>query len=190
MLTVAKGDLTTAFNDAAGRTVDPIAVSGNLGGQTLFPGLYKSVGSLEITAGDLTLDAGGNADAVWIFQIATSFNMNSGRQIFLINSANAANIYWQVGSLATFGTTSVMKGTVMADGEVNWLFAAKETGAQGWVPEFVLGVEAEEIALDAHPHTFTEAQTNEKTASCRERIKENFIETIHNHSKVDDALLQ
>jgi hypothetical protein len=128
MLTVAKGDLTTAFNDAAGRTVDPIAVSGNLGGQTLFPGLYKSVGSLEITAGDLTLDAGGNADAVWIFQIATSFNMNSGRQIFLINSANAANIYWQVGSLATFGTTSVMKGTVMAGTQITFATGATLDG--------------------------------------------------------------
>src|SRR5581483_11455067 len=52
----AKLDLTTAYNDAAGRTT-PALVAGNLGGRTLYPGLYKSTGSLEITSGDLTLDA-------------------------------------------------------------------------------------------------------------------------------------
>jgi hypothetical protein len=114
MLTQAMVDLTTAFNDAAGRTVSPIGVSGNLGGRTLYSGLYKSTGSLEITAGDLTLDAQGNVNAVWIFQIASGFNMTSGRQVFLSGGAKASNIFWQVGSAATFGTTCVMKGTIMA----------------------------------------------------------------------------
>ncbi len=118
MLTTAKGDITIAFNDAAGRTVDPIGIAGNIGGQTLYPGLYKSTGTLEITAGDLTLDGGGHNDAVWIFQIATSFNMTSGRQVFLTNGANAANIYWQVGTLASFGTTTVMHGTILAGTQV------------------------------------------------------------------------
>lgn|GEM_PF-877150 len=114
MLTVAMGDLTIAFNDAAGRTIDPIGVSGNLGGRTLYSGLYKSNGSLEITAGDLTLDAQGDVNAVWIFQIASNFNMTSGRQVFLSGGAKASNIFWQVGSAATFGTTAVMKGTILA----------------------------------------------------------------------------
>ncbi|MFA4865003.1 MAG: ice-binding family protein, partial [Bacteroidales bacterium] len=70
LLTQAMIDLTTAYNDAAGRTVNPIGVAGNLGGQTLPPGLYKSTSSLEISSGDLTLDAQGDANAVWIFQIA------------------------------------------------------------------------------------------------------------------------
>src|ERR1044071_6451264 len=56
----AQGDLTTAYNDAAGRTVGAIAVAGNLGGLTLTPGLYKSTSSLEISSGDLTLDAQGD----------------------------------------------------------------------------------------------------------------------------------
>lgn len=118
MLTTAKGDLTIAFNDAAGRTVDPIGIAGNLGGQTLYPGLYKSTGTLEISAGDLTLDGGGHDDAVWIFQIASSFNMTSGRQVHLTNGANAANIFWQVGTAASFGTTTVMHGTIMAGTQV------------------------------------------------------------------------
>ena len=53
----AQLDLSTAYNDAAGRTVGAVAVAGNLGGQTLFPGLYTSTSSIEITSGDLTLDA-------------------------------------------------------------------------------------------------------------------------------------
>jgi len=69
----AKLDLTTAYNDAAGRTLNPITLSGNIGGMTLPPGLYKSTSSLEISSGDLTLDGGGNANAVWIFQIASTF---------------------------------------------------------------------------------------------------------------------
>jgi len=56
----AQIDLTTAFNDAAGRSVGAVPVAGNLGGQTLTPGLYKSTSSLEISSGDLTLDAQGN----------------------------------------------------------------------------------------------------------------------------------
>jgi hypothetical protein len=128
MLTVAMGDLTIAFNDAAGRTVDPIGVSGNLGGRTLYPGLYKSNGSLEITAGDLTLDAQGDVNAVWIFQIASNFNMTSGRQVFLSGGAKASNIFWQTGSAATFGTTCKMKGTILAHTNVTFATGASLEG--------------------------------------------------------------
>ena len=114
MLTQAIVDLTTAYNDAAGRTVAPIGISGNIGGRTLYSGLYKSTGSLAITSGDLTLDAQGDVNAVWIFQIASGFNMTTGRQVFLSGGAKASNVFWQVGSAATFGTTAVMKGTIMA----------------------------------------------------------------------------
>jgi len=114
MLTTAMGDLTIAYNDAAGRTVNPIGIAGNIGGRTLYSGLYKSTGTLEITSGDLTLDAQGDVNAVWIFQIASSFNMTSGRQVFLSGGAKASNIFWQVGTLASFGTTCVMKGTILA----------------------------------------------------------------------------
>ncbi|MEO9258579.1 MAG: ice-binding family protein, partial [Crocinitomicaceae bacterium] len=66
-LTVAKGDLTAAYNDAAGRTcTDMVLLSGNIGGLTLTPGLYKSSGSLQISSGDLTFDAKGNASAIFI----------------------------------------------------------------------------------------------------------------------------
>ncbi len=113
--TQAKLDLTTAYNDAAGRScADMVALSGNLGGLTLTPGLYKSTSTLAISSGDLTFDAKGDTNAVFIIQIASSLNTTPGRQVILSGGAKASNIFWQVGTSATFGTTSVFKGTVMA----------------------------------------------------------------------------
>ncbi len=108
-------DLTAAYNDAAGRTLCPISISGNLGGQTLPPGLYKSTGSLAISSGDLTLDGQGDSNAVFIFQMASTLNTTPGRQVVLIGNAKASNVFWQVGTSATLGTTTVLQGTVMAD---------------------------------------------------------------------------
>lgn len=110
----AKLDLTAAYNDAAGRTcTDMVKLSGNIGGLTLTPGLYKSTSSLAISSGDLTLDAKGNANAVFIIQIASALTTTSGRKVILAGGASASNIFWQVGSSATFGTTSVCKGTIL-----------------------------------------------------------------------------
>jgi hypothetical protein len=111
----AMADLTIAYNDAKGRTLAPVTVAGNLGGLTLPPGLYKSTSSLAISSGDLTLDAQGNANAVFIFQMASTLTTTSGRAVILAGGAKSANVFWQVGSSATLGTTSVFKGTIMAD---------------------------------------------------------------------------
>jgi hypothetical protein len=110
----AQLDLTAAYNDAAGRTVGAITVAGNLGGQTLTPGLYKSTSSLEISSGDLTLDAQGDANAVFIFQMGSTLATTSSRQVILSGGAKAANIFWQVGSSVTLGTGSVLKGNILA----------------------------------------------------------------------------
>jgi hypothetical protein len=111
----AAADLTAAYNDAAGRVLCPVAVAGNLGGRTLTPGLYRATSSLEITSGDLTLDAQGDQDAVFIFQMASTLTTTAGRQIILSGGATAASVYWQVGTSATLGTASVFHGTIMAD---------------------------------------------------------------------------
>ena len=112
---LAKLALTTAYNDAAKRSTAPITVAGNLGGQTLVPGLYKSTSTLAISSGDLTLDARGDANATFIFQIASALTTTSGRQVILSGGAKAANIYWQVGSSVTLGTNSVFKGNLLSD---------------------------------------------------------------------------
>lgn len=125
----AKLDLTAAYNDAAGRSAtDMVTLSGNIGGLTLTPGLYKSTSSLAISSGDLTFDAKGNANAIFIIQIASSLTTTSGRQVILSGGAQASNIYWQVGSSATFGTTSVFKGTIMAMQSITFLTGAKLDG--------------------------------------------------------------
>jgi hypothetical protein len=111
----AKSDLTVAYNDAAGRTLCPVSLAGNLGGMTLAPGLYKSTSSLEISSGDLTLDAKGDASAIFIFQTASTLITTVGRQVILKGGAVASNVFWQVGSSATLGTYSTFKGTIMAD---------------------------------------------------------------------------
>jgi hypothetical protein len=110
----AQADLTTAYNDAASRKIDALTVAGNLGGLTLTPGLYKSTSSLEISSGDLTLDAKGDTNAVFIFQMESTLTTTAARQVILRGGAQAANIYWQVGSSATLGTTSIFKGNILA----------------------------------------------------------------------------
>jgi hypothetical protein len=124
----AQTDLTTAYNDAAGRTVGPVTVAGNLGGLTLPPGLYKSTSSLEISSGDLTLDAQGDANAVFIFQMASTLTTTSGRAVILSGNAQASNVFWQVGSSATLGTTSAFKGIIMANVTITWNSGATLNG--------------------------------------------------------------
>jgi hypothetical protein len=110
----AQADLLIAYNDAAGRTLDAVLKTGNLGGQTLAPGLYKSSSSLEISAGNLTLDAQGDPNAVFIFQMASTLVTSVGRQVILSGGAQAGNVFWQVGGSATIGGSSVFKGNILA----------------------------------------------------------------------------
>lgn len=125
----SKLDITTAYNDAAGRTsADMVILSGNVGGLTLTPGLYKSTSSLAISSGDLTFDAQGNADAVFIIQIASTLTTTSGRKVILSGGAQAKNIFWQVGSSATFGTTTDFKGIIIAMQSISFNTGASLVG--------------------------------------------------------------
>jgi Ice-binding-like len=110
----AELDLKAAYDNAAGRTNAPVTVSGNLGGQTLAPGLYKSTSSLAISSGDLTLDGHGSAKSVFIFQMGSSFTMTTGRRVILTHGARADNIFWAVGSSATLGTGCTFHGNLLA----------------------------------------------------------------------------
>jgi hypothetical protein len=108
----AKSDLVTAYNDAAGRAVTA-NLSADIVGQTLVAGVYKRSGALQ-NSGALTLNAKGNPSSVWIFQISSTLKTASFSTINMINGAQACNVYWQVGSSATLGTTSHFIGTIMA----------------------------------------------------------------------------
>ena len=117
MLVQAKQDLTNAYLFAEGATSPaPATVSGDQGGLTLAPGIYKSTSTLLIQSGDLTLDAQGNPNAVWIFQIASDFTTvgGAGGSVILSGGAQAKNVFWQVGSSATIGNGTAFKGNVLA----------------------------------------------------------------------------
>jgi len=111
----AKLALTAAYNDAAGRTLNAISLPGDLSGLTLAPGLYSNSTSVILSAGNVTLDAQGDPNATWIFKMGSTLTTIAGTQVVLAGGAKAANIYWQVGSSATLGTSTIFKGTILAE---------------------------------------------------------------------------
>ncbi|HEX9093572.1 MAG TPA: ice-binding family protein [Coriobacteriia bacterium] len=110
---IAKNDLITAYDDAAGRT--PVTtIPTELGGTTLLPGVYDSLsGTFQIT-GPLTLDAQGDPDAVFVFKCASTLVTASGSSVNLINDARYCRVFWQVGTSATLGTNSSFVGHIFA----------------------------------------------------------------------------
>lgn len=109
----AQTDLTTAYNDAASQPCVVNLTGLDLGGLTLTPGVYCFSSSAQLT-GTLTLDAQGDPNAVFIFQIGSTLTTASGSSVQLINGANPCNVFWQVGSSATLGTASTFQGTIIA----------------------------------------------------------------------------
>lgn len=107
----AQDDLTIAYLDAAGRATD-VTVTADLAGQSLVPGVYT--GDTLALNGQLTLDGANETDPVFIFQSASTLITGSSSSIVFINGATACDVYWQVGSSATIGTTTSFAGTVMA----------------------------------------------------------------------------
>jgi hypothetical protein len=111
---VAKADLVSAYKDAQGRPSDKTIVS-NLDGQILAPGVYTSGSTMDLAVnGTLTLDAKGDQNAAWIFQLGSALTANNGSKVLLINGAKAANVFWAIGSSSTIGTNVDFKGTVLA----------------------------------------------------------------------------
>ena len=107
----AQGDVTTAYNDAAGRP-PTASLASELGGLTLVAGVYQ-LSTAQLT-GILTLDGQGASNGVWIFQIGTTLTTASASSVILINGALPCNIFWQVGSSATIGTGTTFVGNVLA----------------------------------------------------------------------------
>jgi Ice-binding-like len=113
----AKSALTTAYNNAASRPSNGSAGT-DLAGQTFLAGVYTASSSLLLSSGSVTLDAQGNPDAVFIFQIASTLITGSSTTVQLVNGAQACNVFWQVGSSATLGTGARFVGTIMASKSV------------------------------------------------------------------------
>jgi len=110
---LAQDDLVIAYNDAAGRTPSMNLTGEDLGGLVLTSGVYRFDSAAELT-GTLTLDAQGDPEAVFIFQIGSSLTTASGSAVSLINGARFCRTFWQVGSSATLGTDSYFVGHIFA----------------------------------------------------------------------------
>ncbi len=121
----AKTDLTAAYNDAAGRT-PASSIGAELGGLTLTPGVYNS-GTFGLT-GTLTLDAEGDANAVFIFKTSSTLVTAGASSVVLTGGAQACNVFWQVGSSATLGANSSLKGTVLASASITLTTGASVEG--------------------------------------------------------------
>lgn len=108
-----KADLNTLFNDLNSRTSTG-TISGDIGGSTFIPGVFTAASTVGIT-GTVTLDAGGNPNAVFIFQIGTALTTATSSVVALAGGAQADNVFWVCGSSCTLGISSVMNGNVLAD---------------------------------------------------------------------------
>ena len=109
----AQSDVTTAYNTLAGMASSHNLTGVDLGGMTLIPGVYFFSSSAFLT-GTLTLDAMGDPNAQFIFQIGSTLISASSSSVVTINAADACDVYWQVGSSATLGTDSAFQGNILA----------------------------------------------------------------------------
>ena len=116
--TQARADAQTAYNALAALPPGGDPGAGQLGGLVLPPAVYTSAGgTFAVTSGDLTLDAQGDTNAVWVFQSASALTVGqtaTPRRVLLINGAQARNVFWQVGSAARIEDRSSMVGTIIA----------------------------------------------------------------------------
>ena len=136
----AKAALTNAYNNAAGQT--PAVVLTELAGQTLVAGVYTSASGTFGMSGTLTLDGQNNPNAVFIFQTASTLITGGTGNINLIRGAQSCNIFWKIGSAATLGAGSTLRGTVMAHDNISLgsgvtvdgrLFAGEQASGAGAV---------------------------------------------------------
>ncbi len=109
----AQLDLTAAYNYAAGLPGGAV-LPGDMSGLTFTPGVYTNASTVMLSAGNVTLDAQGDANAVFVFQVGSTLTTIGSTQVVLAGGAQARNIFWQVGSSATLGTNSIFMGTIMA----------------------------------------------------------------------------
>jgi methionine-rich copper-binding protein CopC len=115
----AQADLLSAYNDAVSRSTTSVALPGDMGGLTFTPGLYTNSSSVLISGSgpgnNVTLDAQGNPNAIFIFKIGSTLTTGTGAQVILAGGAKASNVFWEVGTSATLNTSTIFKGNLLAN---------------------------------------------------------------------------
>jgi ice-binding like protein len=114
----AHQDAQTAFDSLASAACEQNLSGVELGGLTLSPGVYCFDTTAGIT-GALTLDAGGDQSAAWIFQVGSAITTATGSSVAMIGGGDPCNVFWQVGSAATLGTNSAFSGNLLASASIS-----------------------------------------------------------------------
>jgi len=140
----AMADLVLAAADAAGR-LNPKVCPGDLSGQVITPGLYKCLTPVTLSSGNVTFDAKGDSNAVFILQMGSTLTTGANSGMVLAGGAKASNIYWSVGSSATLGSGSNCKGIILA--------AASITANAGASIQGLLLTNVAAVTLDANSVT-------------------------------------
>jgi uncharacterized protein with beta-barrel porin domain len=142
----AQSDLTTAYNDLAGRPTTVDLTGQDLGGKTLVPGVYNFSSAAQLT-GALTLNGLGNPNAVFIFNIGSTLTTASASSILLINAAQGGNVFWRVGSSATLGSGTTFAGDILALASITLTTGASITCGAAWARTGAVTLDTNTISL-------------------------------------------
>jgi hypothetical protein len=161
----AQSDVTTAYTTLAGLPCPPAHNLGmQLGGLMLTPGVYCVSSSAQLT-GVLILNAQGNANAEFVFQIPSTLTTASNSLVSLINGADGCNIFWQVGSSATLGTGTNFEGNILALTSITLTTGANILDGRALARNGAVTLDTNTISTDNCPPTSTSTSTSTSTAT-------------------------
>ncbi|KAL1646718.1 hypothetical protein SLS61_007795 [Didymella pomorum] len=123
----ARQDARTAYNTASSLASTSQIAGADLGGQTLVSGVYTSPSAVGLT-GTLTLDGQNDADSLFVFQIGSTLTTASSASVVLVNGARACNVFFQIGSSATLGSSTTFNGNILALTSISLLDGVSVTG--------------------------------------------------------------
>nr|ALG05186.1 ice-binding protein [bacterium] len=141
----AQADITTAYNSLAGQACNTDLTGTDLGGRTLTPGVYCFSTSAQLT-GTLTLDAQGNMNSVFIFQIGSTLTTASDANVVVTNGGVDCNVFWQAGSSVTLGTATAFVGNIVALTSITLTTGATSHGSL-WARNGALTLDTNGVAV-------------------------------------------
>ena len=149
----AHNELITAFNTAAGESVTGTLTGQDLGGLTLTPGVYFFASSAQLT-GILTLNAQGDPNAVFLFQIGSTLTTASSSSVVFSNGGQGDNVFWQVGSSATLGTGTAFAGNILAQTSITLTTGANIEDGRALTIDAAVTLDTNDIRAVPEPSTW------------------------------------